>query len=132
MAIASNKPAQFSAQLLDGFGIGRHFTFVGGPDLGFEPKPAPGMVLAALAALGVDPRTAFAEERFHHSHEAVVRAVVAGQRAATVRVLQEYTRLKVKSAPVPGTPAELSWHQRAWRSSACLRPGLRLDEYGSG
>jgi DNA-binding PadR family transcriptional regulator len=38
-----------------------------------------------------------------------VRAVVAGQRAATVRVLQEYTRLKAKSAPVPGTPAELSW-----------------------
>ena len=32
-----------------------------------------------LAALGVDPRTAFVEERFHHSHEAVVRAVVAGR-----------------------------------------------------
>lgn len=32
-----------------------------------------------LAAMGVDPRVAFAEERFHHSHEAVVRAVVAGR-----------------------------------------------------
>lgn len=32
-----------------------------------------------LAAVGVDPRVAFAEERFWHSHEAVVRAVVAGR-----------------------------------------------------
>ncbi len=32
-----------------------------------------------LAAVGVDPRVAFAEERFHHSHEAVVRAVVGGR-----------------------------------------------------
>lgn len=38
-----------------------------------------------------------------------VRAVVAGQRAATVRVLQEYTRLKATSAHVPDSPAELSW-----------------------
>ena len=32
-----------------------------------------------LAAVGIDPRVAFAEERFWHSHEAVVRAVVAGR-----------------------------------------------------
>lgn len=32
-----------------------------------------------LAAVGVDPRVAFAEERFYHSHEAVVRAVAAGR-----------------------------------------------------
>ena len=32
-----------------------------------------------LAALGVDPRVAFAEQRFLHSHEAVVRAVAAGR-----------------------------------------------------
>jgi len=32
-----------------------------------------------LAAVGVDPRVAFSEERFWHSHEAVVRAVVAGR-----------------------------------------------------
>jgi len=32
-----------------------------------------------LAALGVDPRSAFAEQRFLNSHEAVVRAVVAGR-----------------------------------------------------
>jgi phosphate/phosphite/phosphonate ABC transporter binding protein len=32
-----------------------------------------------LAAVGIDPRVAFSEERFWHSHEAVVRAVVAGR-----------------------------------------------------
>lgn len=32
-----------------------------------------------LAALGIDPRTAFSEERFFGSHEAVVRAVVGGK-----------------------------------------------------
>jgi phosphate/phosphite/phosphonate ABC transporter binding protein len=32
-----------------------------------------------LAAVGIDPRVAFAEERFYHSHEAVVRAVAAGR-----------------------------------------------------
>ncbi len=46
-----------------------------------DPYSASGYVVprVGLAALGVDPRTAFAEERFHHSHEAVVRAVVAGR-----------------------------------------------------
>ena len=34
---------------------------------------------AGLAAVGVDPRVAFAEQRFCHSHEGVVRAVVAGR-----------------------------------------------------
>ena len=32
-----------------------------------------------LAAVGIDPRVAFAEERFWHSHEAVVRAVASGR-----------------------------------------------------
>ncbi len=32
-----------------------------------------------LSAMGVDPRTAFTEQRFCHSHEAVVRAVAAGR-----------------------------------------------------
>jgi phosphate/phosphite/phosphonate ABC transporter binding protein len=32
-----------------------------------------------LAAVGIDPRVAFAEQRFFYSHEAVVRAVVAGR-----------------------------------------------------
>ncbi|MGB7981649.1 MAG: PadR family transcriptional regulator [Candidatus Nanopelagicales bacterium] len=38
-----------------------------------------------------------------------IRSVVAQQRSATVRALQDYTRLKAQMAPEPATPAELSW-----------------------
>ncbi len=55
LSIASNKPAVFSRQLLAGFGLEELFAFVGGPDLGFPEKPDPGMVLAALEAMGADP-----------------------------------------------------------------------------
>ncbi|MDB4937500.1 MAG: Phosphonate transporter phosphate-binding periplasmic component [Labilithrix sp.] len=46
-----------------------------------DPYSASGYVVprAGLAAIGIDPRVAFSEERFWHSHEAVVRAVVAGR-----------------------------------------------------
>ena len=46
-----------------------------------DPYSAAGYAMPRiqLAALGVDPRTAFAAERFHGSHEAVVRAVLAGK-----------------------------------------------------
>lgn len=46
-----------------------------------DQHSAAGFVLprVQLAALGVDPRTAFSEERFYGSHEAVVRAVVGGR-----------------------------------------------------
>ena len=53
LAIASNKPAVFSRQLLSGFGLEELFTFIGGPDLGFREKPDPAMVLAALQAMRV-------------------------------------------------------------------------------
>ena len=52
MSIASNKPAQFSRQILGSLGIAGRFVFVGGPDMGFVPKPDPAMALAALAAMG--------------------------------------------------------------------------------
>jgi 2-phosphoglycolate phosphatase len=51
MSIASNKPALFSRQILESLGIAARFVFVGGPDIGFAPKPDPGMALAALAAM---------------------------------------------------------------------------------
>jgi phosphonate transport system substrate-binding protein len=43
-----------------------------------EPHSASGYVLPriGLAAVGVDPRTAFREERFYRSHEKLVRAVL--------------------------------------------------------
>jgi phosphonate transport system substrate-binding protein len=58
-----------------------------------DPYSASGYVVprAGLAAIGIDPRVAFSEERFWHSHEAVVRAVVAGRAdfAATFAHLDE-------------------------------------------
>ncbi len=46
-----------------------------------DPYSAAGYAMPRiqLAALGVDPRTAFASERFYGSHDAVVRAVLAGK-----------------------------------------------------
>ncbi len=46
-----------------------------------DPYSASGYVVprAGLAAIGIDPRVAFAEQRFYLSHEAVVRAVVGGR-----------------------------------------------------
>jgi 2-phosphoglycolate phosphatase len=56
MSIASNKPALFSRQILESLGIASRFVFVGGPDIGFLPKPDPGMALAALEAMGSAPK----------------------------------------------------------------------------
>ena len=55
MSIASNKPAQFTRIILESLGIASRFRFVGGPDVGFAPKPDPAMALAALAAMGSKP-----------------------------------------------------------------------------
>lgn len=53
LAIASNKPARFSREILGALGLLSRFAFVAGPDDGFPPKPAPHMVFMALATLGV-------------------------------------------------------------------------------
>ena len=52
MSIASNKPALFSRQILESLGIAARFAFVGGPDIGFAPKPDPAM------AMPIDVQTA--------------------------------------------------------------------------
>jgi 2-phosphoglycolate phosphatase len=52
IAIASNKPARFTREILEALGILGRFAFVGGPDEGFPPKPAPHMVFMALATMG--------------------------------------------------------------------------------
>ena len=52
IAIASNKPARFSREILEQLGILSRFAFVGGPDDGFPPKPAPHMVFMALSTMG--------------------------------------------------------------------------------
>ena len=52
MAIASNKPARFSREILECLGILSRFAFVAGPDDGFPAKPAPHMVFMALSTMG--------------------------------------------------------------------------------
>ncbi len=81
MAIASNKPAYFSTQLLDALGLGGRFAIVVGPDSGFPPKPDPTMVLHALEVLGAAPGDAL----FVGDMEVdVATARAAGMRVAVV------------------------------------------------
>ncbi|HEY2515139.1 MAG TPA: PhnD/SsuA/transferrin family substrate-binding protein [Polyangiaceae bacterium] len=78
-----------------------------------DQHSAAGFVLprVQLAALGVDPRTAFGEERFYGSHEAVVRAVVGGRAdfGAT------YARLDRSGDVVNGAWADLPGAEGATR-----------------
>ena len=55
MAGASNKPAEFSRQLLDELGLLSRFSAVAGPGDGIPPKPDPEMVLRLVRALGFPP-----------------------------------------------------------------------------
>jgi 2-phosphoglycolate phosphatase len=52
LVIASNKPATFSRAILAHLGLKDRFAVITGPDDGFSPKPAPDMVIVALAAIG--------------------------------------------------------------------------------
>jgi phosphonate transport system substrate-binding protein len=78
-----------------------------------DPHSASGFVLprVQLAALGIDPRKAFGEERFYGSHEAVVRAVVGGRAdfGAT------YARLDRSGEVVNGVWADLPGAEQATR-----------------
>jgi phosphoglycolate phosphatase len=58
MAIASNKPARFSRQILESLGIASRFAEIVGPDSGFAPKPDPAMVFHLLERLGSAPHGA--------------------------------------------------------------------------
>lgn len=56
--VASNKPSDYSEELLEVLEVRDRFEVVVGPDLGFPPKPAPDMVLAALEEMDVEPEEA--------------------------------------------------------------------------
>jgi phosphoglycolate phosphatase len=58
LALCSNKPRVFTAELLDYLGIAGRFAAVLGPDDVPQPKPAPDMLLAALKKLRVLPAEA--------------------------------------------------------------------------
>jgi ABC-type phosphate/phosphonate transport system substrate-binding protein len=78
-----------------------------------DPLSAAGYVIPRihLAAMGVDPRSAFASEHFYGSHEAVVRAVVGGKAdfGAT------YARGEVEGAKVRGAWSDLEGADEAVR-----------------
>jgi phosphoglycolate phosphatase len=52
MAVASNKPADFTRRILAGKGIAGRFAAVGGPGPDVPPKPHPEMLLRLLKATG--------------------------------------------------------------------------------
>jgi phosphoglycolate phosphatase len=58
LGVATTKPSARAISQLEGAGIARHFTHIQGTDPGMKPKPAPDVVIAACAALGVDPKRA--------------------------------------------------------------------------
>jgi len=53
MAVASNKPARFTAPILQGFGLDAAFKAILGPDTVGSTKPDPAMLTAAVAALAL-------------------------------------------------------------------------------
>jgi phosphate/phosphite/phosphonate ABC transporter binding protein len=78
-----------------------------------DKHSASGYVLPriSLAAMGVDPRTAFASQRFFESHDAVVRAVVG----AKADVGATYARLDRTGAPARGAWMDLPGAEGAVR-----------------
>ncbi|MEP6802203.1 MAG: HAD hydrolase-like protein [Acidobacteriota bacterium] len=59
MAVASNKPAVFSRQILEAKGVAHHFLEIAGPDASTPPKPDPRMLSRILVAAGVPASEAF-------------------------------------------------------------------------
>ena len=58
MAVVTNKPRYFTLQLLERLDVARYFRAVVAGDDGYVKKPAPDMLVAAAAALGVAPHEA--------------------------------------------------------------------------
>jgi len=55
LAVASNKPAEFSRRILAGKGVAGRFFTVAGPDAATPPKPDPTMMLAIMGRVGAPP-----------------------------------------------------------------------------
>jgi len=55
VALASNKPPDFSRLILDAKGVGNYFRSVGGPDARTPPKPDPTMLFRIMKETGADP-----------------------------------------------------------------------------
>jgi len=57
MAVASNKPARFSRQILEANGLAAAFAEIAGPDAETPPKPDPAMLRRMVADAGETPGT---------------------------------------------------------------------------
>jgi phosphoglycolate phosphatase len=57
MAVASNKPARFSREILDAKGLGGAFTEIAGPDAETPPKPDPAMLRRIVDTARATPAT---------------------------------------------------------------------------
>jgi phosphoglycolate phosphatase len=55
LAVASNKPAEFSRRILAGKGVAVRFFAIAGPDAATPPKPDPAMMLAIMRRAGAPP-----------------------------------------------------------------------------
>jgi phosphoglycolate phosphatase len=55
LAVASNKPAEFSRRILAGKGVAGRFFAIAGPDAATPPKPDPAMMLAIIGRAGAPP-----------------------------------------------------------------------------
>ncbi len=55
IAVATNKPTAFARHIVTGLGLDPVVETVVGPESADSPKPSPGMLLAALEALGHEP-----------------------------------------------------------------------------
>ncbi len=101
VAVATNKPTAFARQIVAGLGLEPVVDLVVGPETAGAPKPAPGMLLAALETLGNQPG------------EAVMIGdspsdVEAGRRAgtATIAVLWGYRGRDLLAASRPDRIAD--------------------------
>jgi phosphoglycolate phosphatase len=56
MAVASNKPAEFSRKILDAKGVGKYFLAIGGPDAQTPAKPHPAMLRRLMTAAAATPQ----------------------------------------------------------------------------
>ena len=56
LAVASNKPVEFTRNILRHFSLNQYFGIVAGPTDEIRPKPDPSMLLHILARLGVEAK----------------------------------------------------------------------------
>jgi phosphoglycolate phosphatase len=56
MAVASNKPAEFSRKILDAKGVGKYFLAIGGPDAQTPAKPHPAMLRRLVTVAAATPQ----------------------------------------------------------------------------